>query len=92
MPGVQEINNFIRILHEALWGRAGRGGAGLDSPVDGRTVRIMALHGGLSPTEQKRVFQPVRPGGREVKVVVSTNVAEASVTIADVTVVQYHSH
>ena len=45
----------------------------------------MSLHGSLSPSEQKKVFVPAR--FNEIKIVVSTNVAEASVTIADVTVV-----
>ena len=42
-------------------------------------------HGNLSPIEQKSVFEVARKG--ELKIVVSTNVAEASVTLPDVTVV-----
>ena len=42
-------------------------------------------HGNLSPMEQKSVFEVARKG--ELKIVVSTNVAEASVTLPDVTVV-----
>ena len=45
----------------------------------------MALHGNLSPSDQKTVFVPAR--SKELKIVVATNVAEASVTIPDVTVV-----
>jgi ATP-dependent helicase HrpA len=38
---------------------------------------IMPLYGRLSPTEQRRIFQPVK--GR--KIVIATNVAETSITV-----------
>lgn len=44
---------------------------------------LLPLHSALSPKEQQRAFQP----SSKLKIVVSTNIAEASVTIADVTVV-----
>jgi ATP-dependent RNA helicase DDX35 len=40
---------------------------------------LLPLHAGLSTEGQLRVFQPAGPGTR--KVVISTNIAEASVTI-----------
>ena len=43
---------------------------------------VLALHGGLPPEQQKQVFNRPPPG--IVKVVLSTNVAETSVTIDDV--------
>jgi HrpA-like RNA helicase len=43
---------------------------------------ILQLHSSLSPSEQWRAFKPVKYG--VVKVILSTNVAETSVTIADV--------
>jgi len=43
---------------------------------------VMALHGALAPAEQRKVFLPCAKGRR--KVVLSTNVAETSVTIDDV--------
>ncbi|KAJ2840802.1 helicase [Coemansia sp. 'formosensis'] len=47
-------------------------------PIDGLTV--LPLHAGLSPAEQRRVFQST-PGR---KVVVATNIAETSITIDDI--------
>jgi ATP-dependent helicase HrpB len=43
----------------------------------GEKVNVMALHGDLPPEEQDRAFQP----SERRKIVVSTNVAETSVTI-----------
>jgi ATP-dependent RNA helicase DHX57 len=48
-------------------------------------IAPLPLHGGLQPKDQNRVFQPAQKGF--TKVVLSTNVAETSVTIPDCTVV-----
>jgi ATP-dependent RNA helicase DHX8/PRP22 len=48
-------------------------------------VHCLPLHGRLQADEQQKVFEPAPPGKR--KVVFSTNVAETSVTIADITCV-----
>ena len=45
-------------------------------------VDVLPLHANLTPDEQRRVFKRARSGMR--KVVVSTNVAETSITIDDV--------
>lgn len=78
MPGVPEISKLIRLLEEVTSGTRCLQNLGI-------RVRTMALHGNLSPSDQKAVFVPAR--SKELKIVVATNVAEASVTIPDVTVV-----
>ena len=51
----------------------------------GRKLHILPLYGRLSKEEQERVFEPA-PEGKK-KVVISTNIAETSVTISDITTV-----
>ena len=53
--------------------------------TQGMSVLLLPLHGGLQPKEQSRVF--MRPGNGITKVILSTNVAETSVTIPDCTIV-----
>jgi hypothetical protein len=81
MPGLPEINRLSQLL-SSHW-KAGGGSGGGNSAVP--HLKIMPLHGNLSPAEQKLVFKDASRG--ELKVVIATNVAEASVTIPDVTVV-----
>ena len=68
LPGVPEIMRTMRLLQEALYDNLG--GAGLSSRIS-----AMALHGGLSPSEQAQVFRPCSRAGA-VKLVLATNVAE----------------
>jgi superfamily II DNA/RNA helicase len=70
MPGVAEINKVITAIRS------------YDLNSLKKKVKLLALHGNLSPSEQRNVFSLA--GRNEVKVVISTNVAEASVTIPDV--------
>ncbi|MCQ2592813.1 MAG: ATP-dependent RNA helicase [Treponema sp.] len=51
----------------------------------GKKLHILPLYGRLSKEEQERVFEPA-PQGKK-KVVISTNIAETSVTISDITTV-----
>ena len=51
----------------------------------GVPITVLPLHGGLQAKDQNRVFQPAKAGF--TKIVLSTNVAETSVTIPDCTVV-----
>lgn len=55
------------------------------SAMQGSSIDVLALHSNLSNDEQQQVFKPSRPGVR--KVVVATNVAEASITIDGITAV-----
>jgi ATP-dependent RNA helicase DHX57 len=51
----------------------------------GMLLTLLPLHGGLQPKEQSRVFPRAAKG--YTKVILSTNVAETSVTIPDCTIV-----
>jgi ATP-dependent RNA helicase DHX57 len=50
----------------------------------GMPILVLPLHGGLQPKDQNVVFRPAVSG---VKVILSTNVAETSITIPDCTIV-----
>ena len=50
----------------------------------GMSILLLPLHGSLQPQEQSKIFRRT-PG--QVKVILSTNVAETSITIPDCTVV-----
>ncbi|PRW33164.1 P-loop containing nucleoside triphosphate hydrolase isoform A [Chlorella sorokiniana] len=75
-PGADEISRICRTLSSSGRVAAAAGGGG---------VQVLPLHGGLPPSQQARVFN--RPPKGTVKIVVSTNVAETSITIDDVTAV-----
>ena len=51
----------------------------------GEKMLILPLHGGLQPKDQQKIFQSARKG--TTKVILSTNVAETSITIPDCTIV-----
>ena len=53
--------------------------------TSGMSILLLPLHGGLQPKEQNAVFNDPPKG--VVKVILSTNVAETSITIPDCTVV-----
>ena len=70
VPGQAEIYEMVHAI--------GAGGAG----VDARALQIVPLHGLLDDDTQRDAFAPAPPGVR--KVVISTNIAESSVTVPDV--------
>jgi HrpA-like RNA helicase len=76
LPGIAEIFHFIS-LFESL-------SAECSTNVTQRFL-LLPLHGSLSNSEQRKVFD-LPPSG-VVKIVVATNIAEASITIPDITVV-----
>jgi HrpA-like RNA helicase len=76
MPGVPEISKLIQLLDAHL--------PFINLPQSLR-YKLMSLHGNLSPSEQRKVFNLAT--SNEIKIVVATNVAEASITIPDVSVV-----
>lgn len=51
------------------------------------SLLVLPLHGGLQPKDQRSVFQSARNG--LTKVILSTNVAETSITIPDCTIGKY---
>mgnify|MGYP001049282804 CR=1 FL=1 len=53
--------------------------------VKGFNISILPLHGGLQPEKQQQVFVPAMKGC--TKLILSTNVAETSITIPDCTIV-----
>ena len=59
--------------------------AALTASPFGNQLYVLPLYGRLTKEEQERVFDPAPEGKR--KIVVSTNIAETSVTISDVTTV-----
>ena len=86
LPGVPEIDRLSRQLSGAGFGN-GQGRTSGAAVTLRRAVVVFPLHGGLSPGEQKKVFAPLSNKQNALKIVLATNVAEASVTIPDVTVV-----
>lgn len=53
----------------------------------GLNWKIFILHSLISTEEQQLIFQPVDSGGR--KIILSTNIAESSITVPDVTYGKY---
>ncbi|KAF9002008.1 P-loop containing nucleoside triphosphate hydrolase protein [Cyathus striatus] len=69
LTGREEIDRCLEELSELL----------PTLPRNATRLLLLALHAGLSTEEQLRVFEPAERGVR--KVIVATNIAEASVTI-----------
>ena len=74
LPGVPEINRLLTLVKEN-WQKTE------SSPE----LILISLHGNTPPSEQKNVFINAPRG--KLKIVAATNVAEASITIPDATVV-----
>ena len=73
LPGAREVDDVVARLRSAL-------------PASGAAaVDVLPLHGRLPASAQDAALQPSTPGGR--RVVVSTNVAESSLTVPGVRIV-----
>jgi HrpA-like RNA helicase len=71
LPGRAEIDSLARCLHG-------------DMPLLGNReiCSVLKLHSAIPHSQQRSAFQPARKG--TVKIILSTNLAESSVTISDV--------
>ena len=72
MPGWDDISKMYRILQSV-------------PDYNNRYFKLIQLHSGIPKKAQQEVFRPLSPG--EHKIILSTNIAETSITIDDVTVV-----
>lgn len=75
MPGAMEIKKCVESLQETL-------SLSSSNYNNNKEFEILPLHANLSPQEQTRVFKPVKKNVH--KIVVTTNVAETSITIEGV--------
>jgi HrpA-like RNA helicase len=73
LPGAGEILDAIQQFRTSVARQHGR---------DLRKFLLLPLHSALSTAEQQKVFMPPQPGVR--KIVFATNIAETSITVADI--------
>ena len=66
-------------------GEIERASNAIQTIVRDSAITILPLHGGLTPEKQQQVFVPAKKG--YTKIILSTNVAETSITIPDCTLV-----
>jgi len=69
VPGWQEITDTIKALEQG-------------KRTKSKVWHILPLHSMIPPQEQNKIFQPVPTGTR--KIIVSTTIAETSITVDDV--------
>ncbi|XP_005191065.1 probable ATP-dependent RNA helicase spindle-E [Musca domestica] len=71
LPGINEIDKMCRLIEDI-------------NDIDDNTIKLspIRLHSLISPDEQLKIFHQAPPGYR--KVILSTNIAESSVTVPDV--------
>lgn len=81
LPGAGEIQRCM----ELLGGSGGQGRSGDALSRDGRAVPILPLHGELDAARQDLALRPSLDG--RPRVILTTNVAETSLTVPDVTTV-----
>jgi ATP-dependent RNA helicase DHX57 len=76
LPGVPEINLFLKFFQTHFQETF---------HANGRIIHLISLHSNVSPEDQLKIFKTYPRG--HLKIIASTNIAEASVTIPDCTVV-----
>ncbi|CUG05530.1 DEAD/DEAH box RNA helicase, putative [Bodo saltans] len=72
LPGLKEIEDFFQAITDL-------------GPSDSLSLRLLVLHSIISQDDQNQIFVPA--GKNECKIILSTNIAETSITIKDVKVV-----
>lgn len=79
LPGIREIEDVEKLLEDT------QNKANLDRNTLDLKWDIIPLHSSLPNDDQARVFAPMKPPLR--KIILSTNIAESSITVPDVTYV-----
>ncbi|QRV95545.1 Helicase associated domain (HA2) [Ceratobasidium sp. AG-Ba] len=79
LTGEEEIEDACRKIRVEVENLAGPGKGKPSHYSIGGPLMCVPLYSSLPPAQQQRIFDPAPPGGR--KVVVSTNIAETSLTI-----------
>ncbi|MGP9682960.1 MULTISPECIES: ATP-dependent helicase HrpB [unclassified Brachybacterium] len=82
VPGAREVDEVVSRLQGLVGGEV-RGGAGGREGTEGRDVEVLALHGRLPAAQQDRATGGRRPG-ESPRIVVSTSIAESSLTVPGV--------
>ncbi|KAK9693515.1 Helicase conserved C-terminal domain [Popillia japonica] len=75
LPGIYEIEEAYNYLTSSNNPRAGTS--------DSVQWYILPLHSSITNEEQRKAFTPPQPGFR--KIILSTNIAESSITVPDIT-------
>lgn len=87
LPGIYDINRTKSDLSYLL---LQTGGSQIDSNtfvIADTTVQIKVLHSSIPFAEQKEIVQPQAPSGRTIRVILSSAIAETSLTVPGVSVV-----
>ena len=76
LPGLAQITNFHDRLRHHIDPSTG------ESVAEAHRLWVLPLHSSVTAVEQRKVFDLPQPGMR--KVILSTNIAESSITVKDI--------